>query len=245
MQAACKLEAIHFTVAVSAGLASFMSPCVLPLIPAYIAHLTGVNITQTKTNHTSKIHLNAFFHSILFVIGFSGIFILLGSSILLSAQLLQDFQIWFSRIGGAVIIAFGIYTLGLLPQIGLLETEHRVRVPVKRTGRYLSSLLIGGSFGVGWTPCVGPILGSMFVLAGTSSTLGQGVTLLAAYSLGLGVPFMLAGLFSTQSSRMFIRLERALPIIRMFAGGLLVILGIVVFTNNFNNLVSMLPIGRL
>ncbi|MEK0326635.1 MAG: cytochrome c biogenesis protein CcdA, partial [Nitrosopumilus sp.] len=168
------LEVIPIAIGVFAGVATFFSPCMLPLIPAFLAHLAGVNIREINRKST-RIRLNVFTHSLLFVVGFSVVFVILGSSLLLATQFLQGFQVWIARIGGAIIIAFGIYTLGLVPGITILDRARRIESPFKRPTGYATSAIIGATFGIGWTPCVGPILGSIFVLAGTAATLTQGV----------------------------------------------------------------------
>ena len=238
------MEVIPIAVGVFAGVATFLSPCMLPLIPAFLAHLAGVSVREIDRK-SKRIRLNVFTHSLLFVVGFSIVFVILGSSLLLATQFLQGFQVWIARVGGAIIIAFGVYTLGFVPGITILDRTRRIESPFRRPTGYLTSTIIGATFGIGWTPCVGPILGSIFVLAGTAATLTQGATLLTAYSFGLGIPFLITGIFSADLSRILMKRAHALSILRMVSGGMLIVLGILVFTGNFNTIVRLIPLGGL
>lgn len=221
-----------------AGILSFFSPCIVPMIPAYLAHLAGVSVAELDGSDSVDAQRRIIKHALLFVIGFAGIFIALGSSISLLAQQISGFQILLSRVGGFIIIVFGMYTMRLFPSIPLLEKEYRIHSLNQGTG-YIGSLFIGASFGIGWTPCVGPVLASILVLAGSSSTVAQGTTLLFVFSLGLAIPFLLVGLFTAKSSRLIKRLNRRLGVINIISGMLLISLGIVVFTNNFTRVLSL------
>lgn len=219
-------EELTFGVVFVAGLLSFLSPCFLPLIPAYISRISG----------TAKGgRLKPFVNSVFFVAGFSVIFVLLGSAAGLFGSRLD--QMLLARVGGAFIIAFGLHTMGLL-EVGLLQREYRPFLKASKGG-YLGSTVMGASFGVGWSPCVGAILASVLVLAGTQESAYFGASLLGIYSLGLGVPFMLAGLFAGKIIPIIRRLNQHSNAIDKISGVLLIGLGIAVFTNNFARIISI------
>ena len=208
------------------------------MLPAYLGHLAGVTLVDLDSAENSRVQRNVFFHAVLFVLGFASIFILMGSALAFVGQLLGPFQIWLSRIGGAIIIGFGMYTLRVLPSIPMLERQRRLFSASAGSG-YFSSALIGASFGVGWTPCVGSILASVLVLASSSSTVAEGATLLTVFSIGLAVPFLLLGLFTSRFSKIIKKLNRRLSLINIVSGVLLIALGVIVFTNNFSRLLSL------
>ena len=210
-----------------AGIVSFLSPCVLPLIPGFLAYLSGTSLQNPK-----GARWKIFFNSVAFVLGFSLIFALLG--VLLNTVLDKvsyTLQIWLSRIGGIIIILFGIYLLGLI-KIPFLEREHKIAVKKKFSITYVTSFVFGAAFAVGWTPCVGAVLGSLFALA--ISKPGLSFILLAVYSLGLGLPFLLVGLFSAQALALINKMGRFLKFFNIVVGILLIILGILVFTQTLN-----------
>ncbi len=220
--------------AFAAGLLSFASPCVLPLVPGFLSYLGGVGLAENQKATRFRIFLN----SVSYVLGFTVVFSLLGvlfNGILGGAS--YDARVWLSRIGGSVIILFGLYTLGLL-RLDFLQAEHRIK-PASAGARrsYLFSFLFGASFAVGWSPCVGAILGAVLTLAATAP--GQAFYLLFAYSLGLGAPFLVVGA-SVAQAREFIR--RMGPLMQYFnwvAGCLLIMIGILVFTNNLARVASL------
>src|SRR3989344_2689318 len=202
-----------------AGLFSFLSPCVLPLIPGFLAYLSG---TSLKDPNRVKMFLN----SVFFVLGFASVFALLGVLFnTLLSTVSFTVQEWLSRIGG-VIIFFGLYLVGLL-KLPFLEREHKFSVK-KFSISYVTSFVFGAAFAVGWTPCVGAILGSVFALA--ISQPGQSFFLLLAYSLGLGLPFLLVGLFATQALALINRSQKFLKYFNIVVGILIILLGILVFT---------------
>jgi len=210
-------------IALIAGILSFISPCILPLIPGFLAYLSGTNvdgkISRSKT----------FINSIFFVLGFSAIFALLG--VLLNGVLSRSsyiIQTWLSRVAGVVIIFFALHILGLI-NIPFLQADHKISVK-KFSSSYLTSFVFGASFAVGWSPCVGAILGSIFALAISSP--GQSFILLLSYSVGLGVPFLVLGLFTEPIMRLISRSGEVLKYFNIVVGILLIILGILVFTNN-------------
>lgn len=219
-----------------AGLSSFFAPCVTVLVPAFLSHMAGVSLTDLQTGSTSR-QKTIFLNTLLFIVGFTAIFVLLGASLGFLSALVRDFQVWLGRVGGAVIIYLGLASLKLVPSpfAGL-----HAGLPVKSSVGYLSSLLVGSAFAIGWTPCVGPVLAAILVLAGTSASLGSGVTLLLAYSAGLMLPFLIVGLFTARSAQFLSAHPRLINSLGMVGGAILIILGILVFTNNFAVLVSKL-----
>lgn len=226
------------------GLLSFFSPCVLPLIPGYLAHLSGSSLKELQSNarHDTlqKIKSTVFLNSAVFTAGFSTVFIALG---LLLAGVLgtlgPNLQLWLARIGGSVIIIFGLHTLGLL-EIPFLMKRRSFSGSLQNRG-YIGSAAMGASFGLGWTPCFGPILASILVIAGTSGSAAIGGALLATYSLGLAIPFLLTGLFTDKVSTLIVKNRRRLRWLSYVSGVFLLILGIVVFTNSFTRLLAVIP----
>lgn len=223
---------IGIFVALFAGLVSFLSPCVLPIIPGFLAYLSGTSTDASAGGRRFAIFLN----SVFFVLGFSVIFALLG--VLLNTLLesvAYDVQIWLSRIGGAIIIFFGLYLTGLIHP-GFLEREHKLTVTKKFHSRYLTSFLFGSAFAAGWTPCVGAALGAILGLA--ASQPGTAFTLLMAYSIGLGLPFLIVGLFTQQASGLINRYADKLTYVNITFGIILIGLGVLVFTQNLNLIAS-------
>jgi cytochrome c-type biogenesis protein len=213
-------------VAFFAGLISFASPCVLPLIPGFLAYLSGT--AENGKGARAKTFLN----SASFVLGFSVVFALLG--VLLNTVLESvsySVQTWLSRIGGLIIMMFALYVLGLI-KIGFLEREHKFHVKKKFSISYVTSFVFGAAFAVGWTPCVSAILGSILALAVTKP--GIGFVLLMSYALGLGLPFLLVGLFSAQANALISKSETFLKYFNTIVGILLLALGVLVFTNKLN-----------
>ena len=217
-------------VAFLAGLLSFLSPCVLPLVPSYLSFITGVSgVAELE----SRRHL-ALLHAVLFVLGFSLIFIALGATATELGLLLKSYQRWVERVGGLLIIVFGLYTLGLL-RIGVLSREARVQLSDKPLG-FLGSVLVGVAFGAGWTPCIGPILGSILLYTSTRADLSQGLALLIAYSLGLAIPFLVAAWALEAFLGWFQRFRRYIGWVEKVAGVLLIGVGLLMLTGSFTML---------
>ena len=213
-------------VAFIAGIVSFVSPCILPLIPGFLAYLSGTSTGQEGAR------LKVFLNSVAFVLGFSVIFALLG--VLLNTVLERvsyNVQTWLSRLGGVIIILFALYILGLI-KISFLEREHKLKVKKKFSITYVTSFVFGAAFAVGWTPCVSAILGSVLALVATKPALG--FVLLMSYALGLGIPFLLVGLFTTQAIKIISKSATVLKYFNIIVGILLLLLGILVFTNKLN-----------
>jgi len=216
---------VPIILAFTAGLVSFLAPCVLPLIPGYLAYLSGTSLADAS-NQRWKIFLNAVF----FVLGFSLVFATLG--VLLNTALeaiAYDVQIWLSRIGGLLVIFFGLYLTGLI-KLPFLAGEHKIHVSYQFSSKLLASFVFGAAFAAGWTPCVGAVLGAILGLATTSP--GSAFTLLLSYSIGFGIPFLLVGLFAAQASQLISRIGPALKYVNLIFGLILIGLGILIFTQN-------------
>jgi cytochrome c-type biogenesis protein len=220
-------------VAFAAGLLSFLSPCVLPLVPSYIGFLTGMSLPEMSDRRRAALG-----HALLFVLGFSLVFILLGASATALGRALNYYQQWLQRIGGVLIIAFGLVCLGVI-RWQALGQERRVQVEHKPVG-YLGSALVGMAFGAGWTPCIGPVLGAILGLAATSQDLSRGMLLLAAYSAGLAVPFLIAAVALDSFLRWFQGFRRYLPWVMRASGALLIFVGILMVTGEFTRLAGWL-----
>ncbi len=218
---------LSLTVALIAGVVSFLSPCVLPLIPGFLAYLAGSSTAESRPSR-----MTIFLNSVFFVLGFSVVFALLG--VLLNTVLesvAYTAQEWLARVGGAIIIFFGLYLTGVV-KIPFLEREHKLRVTKKFNSRYLTSFVFGFAFAVGWTPCVGAALGSILGLAATAP--GSAFWLLLAYAIGLGIPFLLVGLFTAQANTLIARYSHIVKYINIIFGILLVVLGVLVFTQSLS-----------
>jgi cytochrome c-type biogenesis protein len=220
-------------VAFAAGLLSFLSPCVLPLVPSYIGFLTGMTLPEMAGRRRT-----ALVHALLFVAGFSLVFILLGASATALGRALNYYQVWLQRVGGALIILFGLLCLGLFKG-GLLTQERRLHLERKPVG-YLGSALVGMAFGAGWTPCIGPVLGGILGLAATSTDVSRGVLLLAVYSAGLALPFLIAAVAVDSFLAWFQRFRRYLPWVMRLSGLLLVFVGLLLVTGEFTRLAGWL-----
>lgn len=229
---------ITLIVAFVAGVVSFLSPCVLPIIPGFLAYLAGTSLEESQT-HRRDIFLNSFF----FVLGFSLVFALLGVVLnTILSDIAGEVQVWLARIGGTLIILFGLYLAGLL-KIPFLDREFRLSVRWRFSSRYVTSLVFGAAFAVGWTPCVGAVLGGVLTLA----TIQPGVAfyLLVSYALGLGLPFLVVGLFAAQSSAVINRYADKLLIVSRVFGVVLVILGVLAFTQNLDLLFNLGFVNRI
>ena len=225
--------AVTLFVAFIAGLLSFLSPCVLPLVPSYIGFITGLGLEDiTRARKTTLIH------AVLFVIGFSTIFVLLGAGATLIGQLLTQFKPIIARVGGFMLIALGLWMLGIF-QFGALNQERRFHLNDKPLG-YLGTILVGVAFGAGWTPCLGPIISGILMIAGSEASVGRGVALLAAYSAGLAVPFLLSALLLERFFTFFQRFRSKLGLVNRIAGVLLIVVGVMLLTGWFQILAGYL-----
>ncbi len=223
-----------------AGVASFVSPCVLPLVPGYISLISGLSLEElAKGEDRSLIWKRAGVGSIYFVMGFSLVFICLGASASFVGQLLSTHMAVLSKIAGAVIVVFGLHVTGWVP-IKLLYYERRFQANNAAPGA-VGAFVMGLAFAFGWTPCIGPILAAILSLAATQDTVAKGVFLLAVYSLGLGIPFILTGFGVPVFLRIFARYKPFIRYGEMGAGLLLIAVGLLVFFNKLTLLIQLLP----
>ncbi|MEP6836400.1 MAG: cytochrome c biogenesis protein CcdA [Gemmatimonas sp.] len=221
--------AVTLVVAFTAGLLSFLSPCVLPLVPSYIGFITGLGLEDiTRARKTTLLH------AMLFVIGFSAIFVMLGAGATLIGQVLTQFKPIIARVGGFMLIALGLWMLGVF-QFGALSQERRFHLNDKPLG-YLGTILVGVAFGAGWTPCLGPIISGILMIAGSEATVGRGVALLASYSMGLAVPFLLSAVLLERFFVFFQRFRSKLGLVNRIAGVLLIVVGSLLLTGWFQKL---------
>ncbi len=220
---------ITLLAAFAAGFLSFVSPCVLPLIPGYISFVSGVSVEEMRGDTppaTSR--LQVFLTSLAFVIGFSIVFVLLGASATAIGKLMFARLPLLSKIAGAILIVFGLHTMGVF-RLAFLESEKRMHSQRKPAGP-LGAMLVGVAFAFGWTPCIGPILGGILAIAGSKNSVTEGVTLLAVYSLGLGIPFLLTSLAINQFFGAAKKIRRYYHAIELTSGALLIIIGVLIIT---------------
>lgn len=220
---------IGILAAFTAGLLSFLSPCVLPLIPAYISYISGISIEELKNSDslskTAKSRI--LFNSFLFVLGFSVVFILLGATATAVGSFLRDHTRLIMKIAGVVIFIFGLHTAGFI-RIPFLYYEKRFEMRTKAV-TFFSVFLMGSAFAFGWTPCIGPLLAGILGIAGVQDTLWKGVFLLAVYSFGLGLPFILTALAVNRFFAALIRIKKYFHLIEIISGVLLMAIGILFF----------------
>jgi len=228
-------------IATLAGLLSFLSPCVLALVPAYIGYLGGRSVSTSGVVEQRR--GITFLHGLAFVFGFSLVFILGGAAVGALGTLISDFTIrhWIARVGGVVVVIFGLHTMGVI-RIPFLDYDTRLHVrPDARLG-YLSSTLMGIFFSAGWSPCIGPVLGTVYNLALFSDQAIQGVILLTAYSVGMAIPFLLAALGMGQVMTLLQRHSRAIRYLSIATGILLVVVGVLLFTGSLDRLAGIAPL---
>ncbi|UCH20099.1 MAG: cytochrome c biogenesis protein CcdA [Deltaproteobacteria bacterium] len=220
--------------AFTAGLISFLSPCVLPLVPGYLSFISGVSLEELRESNNGKKLFGSdkslvLINALLFTGGFSLVFILLGASATWLGSFLAAKLSLFTKISGLVIILFGLIKTGLI-RFQFLYKEARFNIRNKKYGA-VGALLIGASFGFGWTPCIGPILGGILAYAGTLEKVNQGVLLLLVYSLGMGIPFLLTAIGINKFLTLFKKIKRHLGILEIGTGIVLIALGLMIFTN--------------
>ena len=225
--------ALGALVAFVGGLLSFLSPCVLPLVPSYLGFVTGFTIDEMTDRRRM-----AMVHATLFVLGFSLVFILLGASATALGRALNHYQEWVTRIGGVLILFFGLYLLGVI-KLGFLGQEQRNHLDRKPVG-YLGSVLVGIAFGAGWTPCIGPILGGILTLAASQGDFQQGMVLLGWYSLGLAVPFLAAAWAVESFLNVFQRYRKHMVWVQRISGALLLLVGLLMISGQFTRLATWL-----
>jgi cytochrome c-type biogenesis protein len=225
-----------FLAAFAAGLLSFISPCVLPLIPGYLSYISGLTLDEMEGTGASAVdraqaRRRVVVASIFFILGFSCVFISLGAAASALGSFLLERQRVLSKVAAVIVILFGLHTMGVL-RIGWLYSEKRVQVDRKPTSVF-GAFFVGLAFAFGWTPCIGPILAGILAIAGVQDTIGQGVRLLAVYSLGLGVPFLLTALAINQFFAVFAKIRKHYHAIEVGSGLLLCAIGVLIFTDRF------------
>jgi cytochrome c-type biogenesis protein len=230
------VETISYQAALIAGLLSFFSPCILPLIPAYFSFITGYSADEL-TKDSKKIRQKVVITTLVYVSGFSFIFILLGASASFLGRFISEYTFILRYIGGGVIFLLGLHLLGIL-NIKALHFEKRVHV-TKKPIHLVGVFVIGMAFGAGWSPCIGPMLGSILIIAGNQETIAQGILLLSVYSAGLALPFILMSFFVNKVFDIMKRASKTIVYINKTAGGFLVILGLLLITDKFKILAGL------
>ncbi|MDP2971583.1 MAG: cytochrome c biogenesis CcdA family protein [Deltaproteobacteria bacterium] len=228
-------QEISALIAFTAGILSFVSPCVLPLVPSYITYVTGVSFKElADARGKARLRWATMIHSLLFIMGFSAVFILIGASASYLGQVLVEYQSWIMKGGGVLIIVLGIHFTGVI-NIPFLLLEKRFEFRKKPLG-YLGSFFVGVVFAAGWTPCIGPILSTILIYASTAKNYTTGVYLLTAYSMGLGIPFFLSSLAFNAFLSAFDRIKRYMRWITLISGIFLIIIGILFLTDTFREI---------
>jgi cytochrome c-type biogenesis protein len=230
---------IGYITAFLGGLLSFLSPCVLPLIPSYLSFITGISFEDFKTGDKARIRKLTLMNSGGFVLGFSTVFIMLGVS---SSFIGRLFAVYYDHIriaGGIIIIVLGLYVMGIL-KLRFLATDKRVHLQSKPRGHF-GSFIVGLTFGAGWTPCIGPILGSILLIASTTGSALQGFYLLLVYSMGLAVPFMMTALAVNWFISHFSAIQKYMRLIMILSGLLLIGFGVILLTDNVYLILGMAP----
>ena len=225
---------ISYFYVVLAGLLSFLSPCVLPIVPGYLCFLAGTSLDKIASGEDASKERNVFYFALSFVFGFSTVFILLGASATLLSGLIYEYLDILRIVGGIIIIIFGIHFMQII-QLPFLNRDTRYQIESYRPG-VVGSYVIGLSFAFGWTPCIGPILGSVLSIAASSETVTYGIVLLILYSAGLGIPFLLAAYAINGFMRFLTKIRNYIRVIEIFTGVLLVIFGILILTNRIQEL---------
>jgi len=229
-------EAVSFPAAFTAGILSFLSPCVLPLIPAYFTFITGFSLEELTENRNSEIRKKVFLSTVSFVSGFSLIFILMGASASYLGSLMFNYRGLIRIIGGILIIFMGVHLTGII-RIPGLDVEKRINIE-KKPLHFLGIVIIGMAFGAGWSPCIGPLLGSILIIAGSQETVWQGIVLLAIYSAGLALPFIIMSVFIHFLLIVIKKASRVLQYVNAAAGILLIIVGLILVTNKLYVLIG-------
>ena len=249
---------INVAVAFGAGLLSFLSPCVLPLVPGYLSFISGVNLAAARSGGWEQVaagpgeatdadpgaaiaaaRRTVLLNSIMFVLGFSAVFVLLGASATALGSKLLEHLPMISKAAGVVLVLFGLHMTGLIP-IKALYREARVQVTNKPLGLF-GAFVVGCAFAFGWTPCIGPVLAGILTLAGSQDTIWNGVALLTAYSAGLGVPFLLTAIAINHFYKLFDALKAHFRKIEIISGLLLMAVGVMIFTGSLSALASWFP----
>ena len=235
---------VSFPLAFAAGLVSFLSPCVLPVVPSYVAFVSGLTLEELRDGSSGSARRNAVLHSVLFVAGFTAVFMTLGWAATAAGQAFARLLPWLSRAGGIVLIVFGLYLADVLRLPGLFR-ERRFHLASRPSG-WTGSFLIGVAFGAGWTPCIGPVLASILLYAGMEATRGEGIALLATYAVGLGIPFVAASAMFNGFLASLRHVRRWMVPLGRLAGAVLALVGLMMVTGSYAILAGMLAdMGQL
>jgi cytochrome c-type biogenesis protein len=230
--------------AFTAGTISFLSPCVLPLVPAYVSYIAGQSIADLTAPRALMARFQAVALSACFVAGFTTIFVILGASATALGEALISYKYELNIVGGTIVIGFGLFTAGLL-RPSWLQRDIRIGVTVPG-GRPIATYILGMAFAFGWTPCIGPMLGTILTVSAASATVAKGVTFLAIYSLGLGVPFLVAAAFTDGAFAKLKSIGRVGRILQLFAGGIMILMGVAMTTGYLSTfsfwLLEMFPV---
>ncbi len=233
------MSQIGYITAFLGGILSFLSPCVLPLIPSYVSFITGISAEEFKTGDKARIRKTTIINSSLFVLGFSTVFVLLGVSSSFVGKLMAVYYDHIRITGGIIVILFGLYVMGVL-KLNFLASDKRVHLHSKPRG-YFGSYIVGLTFGAGWTPCIGPILGSILMIASTTGSALQGFYLLLVYSLGLAIPFIATSLAINSFLSHFRAIQKYMKVIMFLSGLLLIGFGVILLTDKVYLLLSIAP----
>lgn len=216
-----------------AGMLTFLAPCTLPLLPGYLAFISGVSLQDLQDPLKSpSSRRKIFLNGLLFVVGFSVVFVLLGSLFGLGGSALVSYRLWLSRVGGIFVILFGLFMIGVLRLPFFSIEKHFTGIKAIKPGHPMSSLLFGATFAFGWSPCVGPLLASILTLAAVAATVGQGAFLLSIFSLGLAVPFLITAASISSVSLYLAKYSKHFNVLSIIGGVFIIFLGILLLTNN-------------
>ncbi len=230
-------ENVTVIVAFSAGLITFLSPCILPIFPSYLAYITGISIDELSHEKNSKrARKTVITNSLLFILGFSIIFVLLGISATFIGRFLSKNIRWLEIAGGVIVILLGMHFSGVF-RLKFLDHEKRIHLQEKPLG-FLGTVFVGMAFGAGWTPCVGPMLGAILAVAASTQDIFKGIIILISYSVGLGIPFLISGLLVHKFFEHFRKINKYFKVISMIGGVLLMIIGLLLITGYFSTIVS-------
>lgn len=230
-------QSIGMPAAFAAGILSFLSPCVLPLVPAYLSYISGVSVEELMAPRHSHAVRRTGAKALFFVLGFSAVFVALGATATSIGQALSTRTHILMQLAGVIIFIFGLHMLGVL-KVNAIYNEKRIHIRLDDVG-FAGAVLIGAMFGLGWTPCIGPALMSILTLAADSSTVGRGMLLLAVYSLGLGIPFIVAGFGAGAALSALARVKRHFRKIELASGMLMMAVGVLIFTGNLQRLSTL------
>lgn len=228
------MENVSIPLAFLGGILSFVSPCVLPLVPSYISFVTGISFEELSEDVAPKeLKKVIIFNSFMFILGFSTVFVvILGASAQLFGNVFMEYEYVVRKVGGIVIVLLGIHIIGII-NIKILQREKRLHFFGDKPAGFLGSFLVGMGFAAGWTPCIGPILSAIFTVAATSESRFAGITLFMAYSLGLAIPFMLTSLGISTFLKHFNKVKRHMRLISVITGIFLIVTGVLIFFNSF------------